>query len=219
MAPLLAQLDAHARKLARILAPIEASRLRLIPEEERLREKGQKTEQRYWLKVAEDLRAGKLGKLYESLHACGAQALAQSPVHKVLEEFRLDLLVDTDEAKRSRAKGILEKICPPLATLDPGRPVELTEKQRQQNKRQSTLQATQDRRASAYCGRLWTIYQERTARFPSEDVKTRERVAAAITKESPRGGPAKQESVRLFLEQVKQDVATRRARTVRKNSR
>jgi hypothetical protein len=107
-----------------------------------------------------------------------------------------------------------------LRVVDAGRSVRLTDEQWDENKRKSNLQATHDHRASTYGSRFWSCYQERTARLHPGDAKERAQVAADIIKEAEsRRGPAKQEGIRLFREQVKKDLTSRQARTVRKNSR
>jgi hypothetical protein len=102
--------------------------------------------------------------------------------------------------------------------IGPGAPVTLTAGQKEKSARD--LEAQHDLRARKYCKQALTRWQERTKKLPPEELSTRRLVATAVAGESLiRGGKAKKEGVRRFLQQVEQELSSPQARTVRKNSR
>jgi hypothetical protein len=196
----------NAAITAQFRVPSESLRRRLMTEEERFIEDAEKKDREYWARVVNSIRNGALTEFYEDVYAFGPHAYANPQVQKALRDLWFKALKD------ETAREILRKICPPLATLDPGRPATLTERQKEENKRGSNRIAQQTARALKYCQRMWSFYEEKIRGVP--DIIRRQRIADLIAKmESARGSTAKREGIRLFLAEVKKDLA---GRTVRK---
>lgn len=183
----------------------ETLRRQLIGQKERLREDAEKIERAHWAKVAATLRSGELDKFYQNLNVFGPRVFEKPEVQTVLWDLWLRSV--EDEA----ARALLMKVCPALAKLDPWRPPTLTKRQKEENKRASNRSATQTARSLTYCQRMWSRYGEITKGV--KDATRCQRIADAIANEErTRGKTAKHEGIRLFLAEVKKDLANRTVR-------
>ncbi|HJY81168.1 MAG TPA: hypothetical protein VKK81_08800 [Candidatus Binatia bacterium] len=106
------------------------------------------------------------------------------------------------QAVQEHARDTLYRIGRALANVPgSGRKKELSPEEAGLRKKTSNLQSTRDRRALRYCDKAWNIYTRKTKGI--SDKHTLREVARSIAREKlARGGAAKKEGIRLFLERV-----------------
>jgi len=157
--------------------------------------------------AAQMLEKGDEERFLYAVASCGPKLLAEPPVMERLH-WQWLLACYQEHPKGKRAKQFLKHLGQALSWGPRGHPLKSSETERAERKRSNDLAIKQDHRALRYAAQLGNMFTQQTSGV--NDTNTLQEKALDIARKGlSRGGVAKQEGVRLFLDQVRHDLLER----------